>query len=154
MQATKCDLKQTLMQVYSTSGLKGFYRGLSLTIAREIPANVLYFWTFESVLSSYGYSMHDSTRYHNAPSSLVFLAGGAAGIANWLLVYPIDSLKTRFQSDNLVHPRYASVSTLISASTTSVGGWRSLFTGYSACLLRAFFANAATFVAIEAYRGS
>jgi solute carrier family 25 carnitine/acylcarnitine transporter 20/29 len=147
MQANRTGLLQTSAQILTKGGIGGFYRGVSLMIAREMPANVLYFLTYEMILSSAGYSMHDSNRFHAAPATLVFFAGGAAGIANWMFVFPIDTLKTRYQADDLSKPRYTNMKTLLLSSNR-----RGLFNGYSACLGRAFFANAAAFLATEAYR--
>ncbi len=105
-------------------------------------------------------------------------------MANWLFVFPIDTIKSRYQTDSLRAPRYASIwdcvrqtvdegrrqsvsslsasspAAVMSASSQSapptapassqaLGVVRTLFRGYSACLGRAFVANAATFGAVE-----
>lgn len=37
------------------------------------------------------------------------LAGGLAGLATWLTVYPIDYIKTLIQSDSLMSPKHNSM---------------------------------------------
>jgi solute carrier family 25 carnitine/acylcarnitine transporter 20/29 len=145
-------------KIYSHSGIKGLYRGVGLTFCREIPANAFYFSAFESILGNYGFNMSKSEdgqkRYHGAPPILVFLAGGLAGIANWAFIYPIDMLKSKYQADHLVHPRFSGMKDLFkhAALEARKTSGKSLFSGYSACLLRAFVANAATFSCVELCR--
>jgi hypothetical protein len=126
----------------------------------------------------------------NQNESNVEFPFASTGVANWLFVFPIDTIKSRYQTDSLRAPRYAgiwdcvrqtvdegrrqSVSTAApisaapsalpvssasstassapptaSASSQALGVVRTLFRGYSACLGRAFVANAATFGAVE-----
>jgi hypothetical protein len=114
----------------------------------------------------------------------------STGVANWLFVFPIDTIKSRYQTDSLRAPRYAGIWDCVrqtveegrrqsvsntsaisvapsaltassalsvassapptaSASSQALGVVRTLFRGYSACLSRAFVANAATFGAVE-----
>lgn len=34
------------------------------------------------------------------------LAGGIAGFLFWVAIYPVDTLKSRLQCDNLTNPKY------------------------------------------------
>jgi solute carrier family 25 carnitine/acylcarnitine transporter 20/29 len=144
-------LLQGLQDTWKISGLFGLYKGCHLMILREIPANAFYFGTFEAILRVHGFSMSDQSRYHFAPPELVFLAGGAAGVANWLFVYPIDTIKTQIQTDSLTSPKYLRVRDCIQEHFVDgvLSSTKTLFRGYSACLLRAFLANATTFSAAE-----
>ena len=58
--------------------------GLWPTISREVPSYAIYFVTFR-LLKDYGLP--------------TLLAGGMAGVACWVPVYPIDVVKTTLQED-------------------------------------------------------
>ncbi|SPQ94882.1 unnamed protein product (mitochondrion) [Plasmodiophora brassicae] len=130
---TQASLVGTMRAVYRSSGFAGLYRGLHLTLAREVPANALYFSTFEYLVPPY----------------VIAIAGGLAGIANWMFVFPIDTIKSRWQTDSLTSPKYASVLDCI-RQTYLKERWSGFWRGLSSCLTRAFVANSATFVAVEA----
>jgi len=77
------------------------------------------------------------------------LAGGLAGSCYWLSCYPIDVIKNRIQAaPDTIPPRYNG---MVHAATTiyRTDGWRAFFSGFTPCLMRAFPANAACFVAFE-----
>ena len=65
----------------------------------------------------------------------VFLAGGIAGSASWLITYPLDTIKTRIQTNN---------DTFISAMQK-----KQLFKGLGFTLLRGFIVNGAGFLSIS-----
>ena len=65
--------------IYQRSGLKGLYKGTTLTLMRDIPANIVYFGIYqiakESLTAKAGLA---------SPSPLIALAAGAmAGVAFW-----------------------------------------------------------------------
>lgn len=70
--------------------MRGIFRGLNITITREIPAFGLYFGTYEAM-----------TRREDATQPLgtfhMLMAGGFAGVFSWLFTYPIDFVKSRLQ---------------------------------------------------------
>ena len=61
-----------------------FYRGFHLTLLRESISFSIYF----------GSANHLQVYYNQG----CFISGGIAGILCWLLTYPIDTIKTRYQS--------------------------------------------------------
>ena len=63
------------------------------------------------------------------------IAGGAAGLANWTLTYPIDVIKSRQIAQNL--------------SIMQAIKFGSLFRGYPVCATRAVLVNAANFWTYE-----
>jgi hypothetical protein len=69
------------------------------------------------------------------------LAGGAAGVASWASIYPLDVVKSRVQA---APGRYAGWVDCARQSVRSEG-WSVLTRGLSACLLRAALVNAAIF---------
>lgn len=63
------------------------------------------------------------------------LAGGIAGLFFWTFFYPVDTLKTRLQSDNLYNPKYKNI-TDVYKQTVKSEGLQSLFKGITVCTLR------------------
>lgn len=105
----------------SLSYIKDSYRFLHLVSLREIPAITLYF-------SSYRYLKENSTN--------IILAGGISGSLSWLFTYPIDTVKSRLQSN------------LCSTVSQSIQ-MGNLYYGLGYCLLRAFIVNGASFYIYE-----
>ena len=77
-------------QIWKAEGIRGIFRGLNITIVREIPAFGLYFASYEAM-----------TRRKDPTQPLgtfhMLMAGGGAGVVSWLFTYPIDFLKSRLQ---------------------------------------------------------
>ena len=74
--------------------MKSTMRGFYLTMIREVPAVTTYFVSFEFICNS----MRSSRDQCSVIDLLT--AGGAAGCLSWLITYPIDVVKTRYQIDN------------------------------------------------------
>ncbi|XP_027195633.1 mitochondrial basic amino acids transporter-like [Dermatophagoides pteronyssinus] len=122
-------------------GLRGLYRGFGITIARDCPAFATYFFTYEWMM---GNIQKNSTTKQEHPSTVdMLVAGGTAGALSWLVIYPLDVIKSRIQADN----RYLSVSHCL-RDTIDREGLNVLMRGCSPTLLRAFPANGATFVVV------
>ncbi|CAH2068021.1 unnamed protein product [Thlaspi arvense] len=123
-------------------GLKGLYRGLTITVLRDAPAHGLYFWTYEYVRER----LHPGCRKSGHETLRTMLvAGGLAGVASWVACYPLDVLKTRLQQG---HGAYEGIADCFHKSLTHEGYgvlWRGLGTAVS----RAFVVNGAIFAAYE-----
>lgn len=89
-----------------------FPNGFLISIIREVPGVYIYFGIINNFKS---YTKIDSE----------ILTGGTAGVMAWLLTYPLDTIKTKIQSD-------------IKFSTAIKQPY---FNGLSFCLYRAFIAN-------------
>ena len=70
--------------------MRGIFRGLNITIVREIPAFGLYFASYEA-MTRRADPMKPLTTFH------MLMAGGWAGVVYWLFNYTIDFLKSRLQ---------------------------------------------------------
>tara|TARA_B100001248_G_C27380400_1_gene456636 strand:+ start:357 stop:1004 length:648 start_codon:yes stop_codon:yes gene_type:complete len=108
-------------QILSSNIYNKPFKGLYLTISREIPANVIYFNT---------YNYMRSNEYN------ILLSGGTSGILSWLLTYPIDVIKTRIQSDN-----FKDIQSAIKK--------KNFFHGLCPCLARAMIVNSIGFYVYE-----
>jgi len=110
--------------VYRAGGIRGFYRGLSATILRDVGGYGLYFFgvrlpclfppsTVSNCFPPRPQRQYEATlRLFPAPADHVdtlsrpwaplLLAGGAAGILGWLGTFPFDVIKTRMQAQDIV----------------------------------------------------
>ena len=66
-----------------------YFRGLNHTLLRESFASGIYFTTFNYL--------------NNNLKINTFLAGGIAGINSWIFTYPIDTIKTRIQTNQNIN---------------------------------------------------
>ena len=121
-----------------SDGIFGLYRGMVATILREIPSFAGYFCVYE------GFKGHfKSTALHDSVWNPI-ISGGFAGIAAWLPCYPQDVIKSVIQSNE-------SKLTIFEASKLIYknSGLKGFFKGFTPTMIRAFPANAATFLGYE-----
>ena len=109
----------------ANQGVRATMRGFYLTVIREVPAVMTYFVSFELLCNSMKKSRDQCTVFH------LLTAGGAAGCLSWLVTYPIDFVKTRYQIDN----SYSSTFDCI-RKTFKTEGYRGFWRGLSPTLLR------------------
>lgn len=89
--------------VMRDAGVKGLFKGIVPTMGREIPGNAIMFGVYEAV-KQYMAGGRDTSGL--GQGSLI-LAGGLAGGALWLTVYPTDVVKSVIQVDDYKKPRYS-----------------------------------------------
>jgi solute carrier family 25 carnitine/acylcarnitine transporter 20/29 len=89
------------------------YKNINIMMFREIPANFIYYSSFEAM------------KNNNVP---IFLGGGIAGVLSWTLTYPIDTIKSRMQSNSCKTIKEAFLQ-------------KKLLNGLSPCIQRAFIVN-------------
>ena len=82
-----------VQQVYKEGGLRSVFRGLGATCVRDVPGNAAYFGTYFML-------RREICRLEETPTpslQATLLAGGMAGVANWIVALPFDTLKSRLQ---------------------------------------------------------
>ncbi|KAJ3133161.1 hypothetical protein HK101_004488 [Irineochytrium annulatum] len=121
-------------------GVRGFYRGTLLTMARDVPGDAAYFATFESTKRGLVALSADPKAKPGFNPLHTLLAGGLAGCANWIVCIPIDDIKTKWQQS----PTGSSFFKLVSQQSP-----RRLYAGLGPTLLRAFPASGAFFLGVE-----
>lgn len=130
-------------QLYKEGGIRSVFRGSAMTLARDGPGSAAYFATYEIVKRKL--TPKDE---NGLPGQLslpaVMAAGGAAGVAMWIPVFPIDTIKSRLQSD----PGRPTIGGVIKTIHGN-GGFKAFFPGIGPALARAVPANAATFLGVE-----
>ncbi|KDN51375.1 putative YMC1-protein of the mitochondrial carrier family [Tilletiaria anomala UBC 951] len=137
-----------IKKIVSQAGLSGIYRGQVPTLLREGQGMGVYFLTYEALVQQ-SLKRSGLTR-KELPTTHAMLFGASAGVALWLSAYPLDIVKTRMQTDALNPAERQYKGPLDCARqiyrSAGVGGF---FRGLTPTLVRAPFANAATFVAFE-----
>ncbi|KIJ65474.1 hypothetical protein HYDPIDRAFT_110554 [Hydnomerulius pinastri MD-312] len=158
------------MEIFRQHGMRGLYRGLAATALRDTGYGT-YFLTYEATCR---YFKPASARSVNAdhssllseidaeaystPWSVLFLAGGLAGIAGWLATFPMDVIKTRIQSTEPVitipsrtRPPLDPYRTIVStvAHSYRTEGMSVFFRGLAPTLIRSVPVNMATFSVYE-----
>jgi solute carrier family 25 carnitine/acylcarnitine transporter 20/29 len=132
-------------QLYREGGVRSVFRGSAATLARDGPGSAAYFAAYEYIKRKL--TPRDSnTGKPSGQLSLMAItcAGAAAGVAMWIPVFPIDTVKSRLQTaegnvtiGGVVRGLY------------SKGGYKAFFPGFGPALARAVPANAATFLGVE-----
>ncbi|KAI7755083.1 hypothetical protein M8C21_029051 [Ambrosia artemisiifolia] len=133
----------------SEGGIRGLYKGLFPTLAREVPGNATMFGVYEA-LKQYIAGGTDTTGLGRGS---LMLAGGLAGGAFWVSVYPTDVVKSVIQIDDYKNPKYSgsidAFKKILKAE--GIGG---LYKGFGPAMARSVPANAACFLAYEITRSS
>lgn len=138
IQSGKSSMGSVIAEMYRTGGIRSIFKGSAATLARDGPGSALYFATYEYVKKKLSSPGQDLSLF------AISIAGGSAGVAMWLGVFPIDTIKSTQQSSN--------VNISIAKATKQIyakGGIKGFFPGVGPALARSFPANAATFVGVE-----
>jgi solute carrier family 25 carnitine/acylcarnitine transporter 20/29 len=136
-------ITECLKDTYHRGGVTNLFRGFWSTMGRDCTASFFYFSTYEFL------KFHLNPRDGSSPSVLATLfAGGFAGIMNWAGCLPIDTLKSRYQ----VAPKgkYPNGIRSVFAEVMRNEGPMALYRGAAPIMIRAFPANAACFLGMEA----
>lgn len=135
-------------QLVTQYGVRGVYQGITATLLRNIPANAAYFSIYEWSKRKLSGNGTDTL----SPAA-VLTAGGIAGIAYWFTCFPIDVVKSRFQTEPSAfgERQYRNTWDCVKKLAREQG-WRGFWRGFTPCALRAFPANAACFFGYETTR--
>lgn len=127
-------------QLYKEGGIRSVFRGSAMTLARDAPGSAAYFATYEYIKRSLTPKDENGhAKSGDLPLTAILTAGGAAGIAMWIPVFPVDTIKSRMQSA----PGNPTIGGTIRSIHAS-GGFKAFFPGFGPALARAVPANAAT----------
>lgn len=128
--------------LHREGGLRSIFRGSAATAARDGPASAAFYASYELIQR---WLQGPERTQLNVGSTLV--AGGMAGMCNWLVAIPMDVVKSRLQAA----PEGTYTGALdVLRKLLAAEGPRSLWKGAVPVLLRAFPANAACFLGFEA----
>lgn len=132
-------------QLYKEGGVRSVFRGSAATLARDGPGSAAYFAAYEYMKRKLT-PIDPKTGKPSGDLSLtaVTCAGATAGVAMWIPVFPVDTVKSRLQT--------AEGNVTIGGVIREVwgrGGFKAFFPGFGPALARAVPANAATFLGVE-----
>ncbi|KAI9733837.1 MAG: carnitine transporter [Claussenomyces sp. TS43310] len=132
-------------QLYKEGGIRSVFRGSAATLARDGPGSAAYFAAYEYIKRA----MTPRDPVTGKPSGSLSLpavtcAGAAAGVAMWIPVFPVDTVKSRLQTAE-GNPTLGSVI----GGLYRAGGLKAFFPGFGPAIARAVPANAATFLGVE-----
>ena len=126
-------------KIYKESGMKGLYKGTTLTLMRDIPANIVYFGVYEIVKQA----MKNNKASFGATA---LVAGAMAGVVFWPVALPMDTLKSRYQTAEQGH--YKNIADVYD-EVIKEGGVGGLFNGMGPAMIRSAPANAVSFLGAE-----
>ncbi|EJD03780.1 mitochondrial carrier [Fomitiporia mediterranea MF3/22] len=132
--------------LYKEGGIRSIFRGTGATLARDGPGSAAYF-------AGYEVTKRAVTPAGSSPSDLnlgaVIFAGGMAGVCMWSIAIPPDVLKSRIQTAPT--GTYSGILDC-ARKTIAADGVTALWKGLGPAMARAFPANAAAFLGVEASR--
>ncbi|GAB1602021.1 mitochondrial carnitine/acylcarnitine carrier protein-like [Argonauta hians] len=133
-----------LIKLYQEGGIRWIYRGTAATLVRDVHGSGFYFMTYEMMQHALA---EENKRYESLSAKNTLLAGGVAGLVNWILAVPADVVKSRIQIGPL-ESRSVTVKDVFH-QLWQEGGMRALYKGTTPVLMRAFIGNAACLFTYE-----
>jgi len=116
------------------------YKGFGITLFRETPGFGIYFTSYNYLITKF-----------NKESSLVksFIFGAVSGFNSWVFIYPVDLIKTRYQSivncDKTIDKSPSSVIKSI-YNTSGIAGF---YRGFNLAIMRALPLHGGVFLGYE-----
>ncbi|KAJ1763695.1 hypothetical protein LPJ62_002998 [Coemansia sp. RSA 2167] len=136
-----------LREIVRQRGAFGMYYGLHLHIVRDASGTAIYFASYETVKET----LRRLTGSDTTGALTHMLAGGTCGVVSWLLIFPIDLVKSTMQSQVLKPKnvqKYASSWHCLRDIYARLG-MSGLYRGVSVSLIRAFPIHGLNFVVYE-----
>lgn len=134
------------LQIYRSGGLKGLYTGFPLHFTRDVLGTSLYF------------SIYDSSRFIvdkvelPTPQFLTtFVCGSSAGILSWIIIYPVDLVKSKVQRNALAGVPRESPWHIFRRLCS--GGPSKLYRGLGVSAVRSIFSHGIHWSVLEFVRG-
>lgn len=134
-------------RIFRQEGLRGIFRGLTITVLRDAHSHGIYFWVYEYTKEE----LQPGCRKNGQESyQTMLLAGGLAGALSWISCYPLDVVKTRLQAQSS-ETKSAKYRGIVDCFRQSVRkeGHSVLWRGVGTTVSRAFLVNGAIFTAYE-----
>jgi hypothetical protein len=133
-----------LVDVVRTEGIRnGLYRALMPTLIREIPQYAIYYPSYELTKRAL---CEKGQRVADLGAAKMCLAGGIAGVAQWIPTFPIDVIKSRMHT---AEPGQYKGMMDLSRQLFRSEGIGAFFRGFNASMVRAFPLHGAIFLFYE-----
>ncbi|KXS20592.1 mitochondrial carrier [Gonapodya prolifera JEL478] len=131
-------------------GVRALYTGVGLHTLRDFFGTSIYWLTYESL-------KHAAGLYELSGPWVHMVAGGSAGAVSWLVTFPVDLVKSVVQKEALVGMsgsdrqwRERATAREVATRVWRRGGWRALYNGVGATVVRAIPIHSLTFLVYEA----
>lgn len=129
------------------NGIAGLFKGLTPTLVRESIGLGTYFATYEALIAR-ELKKDTSLTIADIPALKLCLYGGLSGYTLWTVIYPVDVVKSKLQTDSLDKPVYKNWRQVVK-DINHRSGIKGFYRGFVPTILRAAPANGATFAAFE-----
>lgn len=132
---------QMTRDIYRTQGLTGFFKGLTATIAREMPGYFFFFGGYETtraLLTPPGKTKEEIGVLRT------IVSGGVGGTCLWVAIFPADVVKSRIQISGSMESAISVAKNIIRNE-----GWTALYNGLGPTVIRTFPSTGALFLAYE-----
>jgi len=138
-----------IKKIYGQRGIAGIYKGQGVTLLREASGYGVYFLTYEKLVQ-WEMAKKGIRRDQIKPINSIAY-GAAAGYALWAVIYPIDMIKSRMQTDGFSPSTGQKYKSTIDCVRTvwRTEGAGAFVRGLTPTLIRSPFANGATFLGFE-----
>ncbi|TFY82451.1 hypothetical protein EWM64_g1557 [Hericium alpestre] len=138
-----------IKKISSTNGIAGIFKGQNVTFVREAVGYGVYFWVYEKLVQRE--MSKTGIRRDQLSATSAMLYGAASGWALWPVIYPIDMIKSRIQTDGFSSAdgrKYKSTLHCVRTvfRTEGIGAFTR---GLGPAMIRSPFANGATFLGFE-----
>ncbi|KAF9901155.1 hypothetical protein BX616_002357 [Lobosporangium transversale] len=159
---------KTAKAIVQKKGWTGLYKGANLHIARDLLGTGIYFSSYETIKRLMSETIEHIRPHHDmkptsgsaetpmtaqfkGPGPMVhFFAGGLCGVFSWLVVFPIDLVKSVVQKEVLVsNPKYSGAFDC-ARDIVRREGVRGLYRGLSVTCYRAMPIHSLNFLVYEA----
>lgn len=136
-------------QTIHNNGFRGPFQGLGATLLRNTPANSVYLGSFEIMKRHAAENV-----YHCSPTELpagvVLGSAGIGGLMYWMMVFPVDVIKSAQQTDNIIKSKrnYPTIAGAVKKLYAD-GGIKRFYRGFTPCIIRAMPANAAMLYTVD-----
>ncbi len=84
-----------LNKIYKEGGVRSVYKGTLLTFMRDVPSTGFYFLGYVEAKKMLNVKEGE---FDAMAKVKIMAAGGLAGIANWVVAYPTDVVKSKYQT--------------------------------------------------------
>ncbi|KIK58239.1 hypothetical protein GYMLUDRAFT_45450 [Collybiopsis luxurians FD-317 M1] len=138
-----------MKKIYTAHGIQGIFKGQGVTFLREATGYGVYFLAYEKLVQREMRVKGIKREELSAVNAVLY--GAAAGYALWAVIYPIDMVKSRMQTDGFTVAtgrRYATSLDCV-RQVLRTEGPRAFLRGLAPTLIRSPFANGATFLGFE-----
>ncbi|OMJ21254.1 putative mitochondrial carrier [Smittium culicis] len=134
--------------IIQNRGLIGLYTGINIHVVRDFLGTGIYFSTYEATKEIF----RKLSKSENTGPIAHSLAGGCCGIFAWLIIFPIDLVKSVYQKNLLTDPTSSRNYLKCFNQIKNTYGIKGFYRGIGVTLFRAFPLHALNFTVYEYMR--